>query len=1424
MKSLPNKNYFNSKETAEILGVSVRTLIRWEKKKILVPERTAGGHRRYNKTALINFKKLRRGKKYFSNYSYNIFTANNSFFSSIAMRLLYVFTFSALIALLSSPISLSKNKVLDIKKNNVLADITRLQDLELDINIPVNISSGLNSSWLTVGSSNPQIIDLANGNAFISNNLEVGGIIYGKLDKNTIGFTADNASSEIDLGSSIDIVGGEGIDTNITNNIITISGEDASNTNRGIASFSSSFFSVTSGDVSISDDSLDFSQFKDSFTLDADTTVSGSYTISLESSTTLNVKGTLKLSNTTVNSSATELNFLDGTTVTAGGVFFGDGAKITQNANKLYWDSSNDRLGIGTSSPSYSLDILGSLRTIGLGYFGENGTDGGIVIYSEQGSNDYTFTLQPNASMTQNVVLTLPPDDGSNNQVLVTDGSGNLSWQSVSGVGALSGSGTANYLARWDGTNSLTNSLIYQNTSNYIGIGTTSPSSLFEVAGTITTDTLDLGTNTIYDGNLTGNWDFNSGNLSGIGNFTVNGNTILGDASGDTLTFNTGSWTIANDTNVTLSGGVNGLSFDTTTLSIDATNNRVGIGTTAPSTVLDVLGDVTTSTDFHIGSIGLTDTGSATTSGAYLIGVFDEFTNSDSANVQDVLDDLDAVITGLGGGTAGLWRLTGNNLYPADTNYNVGIGTTTPGQKLSVAGTLGILEGGTSPSFYTIFQGGDQSNNITYTLPTSGAAGNNYVLTAQTDGTLSWQALGSGGLGGVSGSSTRNGQVAYWDGTNSITGSDSFFWDTSSERLGIGTTSPSQKLSVVGDIGLSGTNRFIGTTDNYALSLRTNNTDRIYITNTGNVGIGTTAPSYKLDVNGDVRIGTLSSGSTDTVVTHSSGVLQSRTIDSRVWGSTLLDGSSLTANYLTKVSDSNTLVNSLVFDNGTNVGIGTTSPSYKLDVNGDIFGTNLRTSGDLYIAGTALSANTTTTSGASLVGLFDDSMNYISGNTNVQSAIKQLDTAIGSVSGSAGGWTDDGTVVRLTTITDRVGIGTTSPNANTKLGILGGVAIGSQTYSDAQAPTNGLIVEGNVGIGTTSPQQKLSVVGDIGLSGTNRFIGTTDNYALSLRTNNTDRIYVTNSGNVGIGTTAPEYKLDINGGVRVSTLASGSTDTVVTHASGVLESRTIDSRVWGSTLLDGSSLTANYLTKVSDSNTLINSLVFDNGTNVGIGTTSPSALLDVAGEVNITGNLTVDTNTLFVDATNNYVGIGTTNPSTQFNVLGTGTQMRLSYDSTHYTNFAVDSSGFLSLSPNGTTAATFRNTKNTFSVPTEFTAAGDVSIAYDLVFTNQTASFIDSYGPLTIRAGESFESNNLTLKTYNSGLLNVEAGGGSRFVSDGITVASFDRLTDDGTIIVLSRIASKKEQSPFQAQQYHTTHLQAPTMHGVMKKLREESL
>ena len=49
-----------------------------------------------------------------------------------------------------------------------------------------------------------------------------------------------------------------------------------------------------------------------------------------------------------------------------------------------------------------------------------------------------------------------------------------------------------------------------------------------------------------------------------------------------------------------------------------------------------------------------------------------------------------------------------------------------------------------------------------------------------------------------------------------------------------------------------------------------------------------------------------------------------------------------TANYIPKFSASGTIGNSLIYDNGTNVGIGTTTPSEKLDVNGNVKATQVK--------------------------------------------------------------------------------------------------------------------------------------------------------------------------------------------------------------------------------------------------------------------------------------------------------------------------------------------------------------------------------------------------------------------------------------------------------------------------------------------------
>ncbi|MCX6783689.1 MAG: tail fiber domain-containing protein [candidate division WWE3 bacterium] len=85
----------------------------------------------------------------------------------------------------------------------------------------------------------------------------------------------------------------------------------------------------------------------------------------------------------------------------------------------------------------------------------------------------------------------------------------------------------------------------------------------------------------------------------------------------------------------------------------------------------------------------------------------------------------------------------------------------------------------------------------------------------------------------------------------------------------------------------------------------------------------------------------------------------------------------------------------------------------------------------------------------------------------------------------------------------------------------------------------------------------------------------------------------------------------------------------------------------------------------------------------------------------------------------------------------------------------------LNITDNTNSIFSVSQTAITAGLPTSFTAAGDVAIAYDLAFTNTTASTIKSKASLYLTAGPTYASNNLNLVTYNSGQIVLDSPGGA---------------------------------------------------------------
>lgn len=168
------------------------------------------------------------------------------------------------------------------------------------------------------------------------------------------------------------------------------------------------------------------------------------------------------------------------------------------------------------------------------------------------------------------------------------------------------------------------------------------------------------------------------------------------------------------------------------------------------------------------------------------------------------------------------------------------------------------------------------------------------------------------------------------------------------DRVGIGTTSPTEKLNVIGNINATGaicdSTGCIGNvgdgfgdhtaTQNINLNghwLSGNGTNAgVYVSDQGNVGLGTASPDARLDVNGAILASGGSSTDWNTAFSwgdhEAAGYLIDES-DPQVGTNSL--------NYVPRWNGSN-LTSGAIYDTGANIGIGTTNPNEKLDVNGTV--------------------------------------------------------------------------------------------------------------------------------------------------------------------------------------------------------------------------------------------------------------------------------------------------------------------------------------------------------------------------------------------------------------------------------------------------------------------------------------------------------
>ena len=570
----------------------------------------------------------------------------------------------------------------------------------------------------------------------------------------------------------------------------------------------------------------------------------------------------------------------------------------------------------------------------------------------------------------------------------------------------------------------------------------------------------------------------------------------------------------------------------------------------------------------------------------------------------------------------------------------------------------------------------------------------------------------------------------------------------SSGNVGIGTASPVATFDILGPTGVAG-----------GLALRTGAIDwRVFGSSNGSVqnGGGATAGFH---------IGANSAGTEFWIGGYGNAVANSFQSPNSATAATVMairGVAGQTGDYL-QIRSTRSATNGdlLTVNSSGNVGIGTSGPASALQVG----------SGQIFVPNGTVSAPSYAFTNSPGSGFYSPGANDFRIANNGSDRLRSA-----------------GAVIYMTGNLS-VGSGLSVPLST--MGVTGNASIGS-SYATTAAPTDGLIVAGNVGIGTSGPATKLTVLGTGGGTGTATFAntdyvsGTTGSGILVSTGATSGNTYSTinafqngfgasgwsnlmlqsGGGNVGIGTTSPSNILSLSG-TAARTIAMERNTNAATPGQGLTLSS--GGAIAGTSNLAGGDLSIksgistgtgtsslHFLTATAGSsgttdNTPTEKMTILGSGNVGIGVTNPAALLSVANsgavQFNVSGSASA------VNFINLYGGATTNSPT--ISAAGTDTNVGLNFSSQNAGAIMFDK-GYSSTTSNGYVFSNVGGLSSDASGASTWRGVMYRSPTINVSGTNRWPQYVQFFDY------DSF--TNPTVRTYNLDFLNTGNVTGTDFV------------------------------------------------------------